>query len=243
MRTLLLHGWGFDASVMQPLSRTLMQLSTTNPLDLPGLVRQRKDVSSLQHVAASLAGEAGACDVVIGWSLGGNVAIEYASQRANELTALILICCNPSFIFRPAWPCGLGLDALIGLRARLDDNVELALRAFVGWCATGDRAPKSINLALQQAMIEAAPDPVALQLGLQLLQQVDQREQLARLSCPVFMLFAANDRLVPVEAADFCAALADNVTVKVIPDCGHALPVSLPGETAAAIQQFLQPHP
>lgn len=237
----MLHGWGFDAAVMQPLARALGKDFLVKQTNIPGITGISAPAPDLYTIATALSGEINRRTTIVGWSLGGNVAIEMASRLPADLTALILVCCNPSFVLRPHWPCGLDPGSIIGLRSMLADNPVSAMQEFAGWCAMGERSVKQTRRTLLELMQTACTGPDSLDAGLKIIQGLDQRMQLAGLDCPVLMLFAENDHLVPMGAVEGCGQLSGNITVRVIRECGHGLPVSLPGNTASEIREFILP--
>ncbi len=232
---MLLHGWGFDAEILRPLARAFPAEFNVSMPDVPGYGMDGD--CTLPAIGNALA-PAHDC-VIVGWSLGGNVAIDLASRYPHRVRALALLCCSPSFLKRPHWPCGLDRDALIGLRAALAEDPQLALREFAGWCAMGERSVKQSRRALLAGVRPDLAGSGNLQRGLKMLQDLDQRMCLARVQCPVLMLFAGEDRLVPIETADFCAGLSDRVQAEVVDACGHGMPISLPGSVAARVSRFV----
>ena len=233
----LLHGWGFDARVMQPLARTLERNYRVWTHDVPGITASWPAPMTLSESVKCLAGVIEPGAVVAGWSLGGNVAVQLAHERPEYVAALILICCTPCFVVRSRWSCGLDPGTLTALRARLQEDAIAGLSEFAGWCAMGERAVKNTRRTLLDYTLSARTNPSSLACGLGLLQSLDQRELLARLDCPVFMLFAGDDRLVPAAAAGQCRPLSADIQVRVIEGCGHALPVSLPGSVAEIVRE------
>lgn len=236
----LLHGWGFDKSVMLPLERVLSQYYEVRSINIPGLTGRGTETVRIKDLAEPVKPLIEDAEVLVAWSLGGNVAIELASEKLPRLKAMILICCNPSFVMRPHWGCGLDSGSLVGLRATLQEDRGRAMREFAGWCAMGDLSVKQSHQTLTDHMNSAAVPDECLDNGIRILQQIDQRIMLAGIDCPVLMLFAANDRLVPVEVAEYAISLSENIQIQVIENCGHALPVSMPGNTADAIRLFLE---
>lgn len=234
----LLHGWGFDARVMQPLARTLEESYRVRAHDVPGITTSWPMTMTLSESAKCLAGAVEPGAVVAGWSLGGNVAVQLAHEQPDRVAALILICCTPCFVVQPHWACGIDPGALTALRARLQEDAIAGLSKFASWCAMGERAVKKTRRTLLDYTLSARTSPSALACGLGLLQSLDQRELLAQIDCPVAMLFGGNDHLVPVVAADHCQSLSANIQVRVIEDCGHGLPVSLPSCVAEIVREF-----
>lgn len=238
---MLLHGWGFASAVMQPLARALTGRFDVKTPNVPGLTAAGPECTSLDAISAALQDNLTQRTILVGWSLGGNVAVEIALRAPERVSSLVLVCTTPSLLVRPHWSCGLDAGALVGLQSQVKENVAAALAEFAGWCAMGERSVKSARQTLLDAMNNADTNARSLALGLKILQRLDQREALSRLDCPILMLFAANDYIVPVDCAQACQGLSTTAEIEMIKDCGHALPVSLPGTVAGRIGSLVQP--
>jgi 3-oxoadipate enol-lactonase len=73
--------------------------------------------------------------------------------------------------------------------------------------------------------------------------RIDFTKDLPRICCPTLVMVAAADIL---KGERFARILADNIPAarrKVIPEAGHAVVVEKPGETAAAVAEFLASLP
>lgn len=64
--------------------------------------------------------------------------------------------------------------------------------------------------------------------------------QLARINCPVQMIWGEDDTHVPVSVAETAQALIDDVSLEVLPGVGHFVPVAAPESIRGAIKRALQ---
>ena len=64
-------------------------------------------------------------------------------------------------------------------------------------------------------------------------------DELARVSCPVRMVWGADDREVPLEVAHRAAGLLDDVGLDVVEHCGHDVPRMAPERIRSAIEELL----
>ena len=62
--------------------------------------------------------------VVVGWSLGGQVALQWALARPDRVRRLVLVATTPSFVTRDGWRSALAAETL----ARFGDELGVAYR-------------------------------------------------------------------------------------------------------------------
>ena len=151
----LLHGWGLNVRVWDGLAAALCDRFRIIAVDLPGHGRSAWDPerSSLEEQAAQV-GEAAAAIAaeysLLGWSLGGQIALQLAAAQAAagarhaRLTAaverLLLVAATPRFIAGPDWPHGAPPERLEaqaeGLRTdyrrTVSDFLDLQVRGSAG---------------------------------------------------------------------------------------------------------------
>ncbi|GFO72005.1 pimeloyl-[acyl-carrier protein] methyl ester esterase [Bathymodiolus japonicus methanotrophic gill symbiont] len=219
----MLHGWAMHTGIWREFAQALAVCRQVICLDLPGHGLS-KNISPytlesvVDAVSAQLPGQA---SVLVGWSLGGNVALRLAEKYPQRVKAVVLIASNPHFVQTESWP-GMPAQLLQEFAANIQKNARQTLLRFMS-LQVQDRADVRASLKqIKRAMQEcAAPDPEILLAALQVLQTVDQREMLRSLNLPVLMVFAGQDSLVPVSAVEACRLLSEKVELKIIPGAGH----------------------
>ena len=101
----LLSGWGFDSRAMAPLAQALQPLADVWLVDLPGfggsspLLAWRCE-QVLEQLASVLPNN---CQL-IGWSLGGMLALAYAQRYPTRVSGLVTLGSNGCFVAQPSWP-------------------------------------------------------------------------------------------------------------------------------------------
>ena len=96
----LLHGWGSNREVWRPLLVQLRPWANITLLDLPGCAPGMV-AGVAPELAELLAGILECCPpqaVYVGWSLGGQLAVELAVSAPQRVTALVTVCSNPRFV-------------------------------------------------------------------------------------------------------------------------------------------------
>ena len=104
----LLHGWAMHSGVWGPLVAKLARHHRVIAVDLPGHGHSAPiSPCTLEAMAAAVDGALAAETqplAVLGWSLGGLVAMRWALARPARVQRLALVCTTPRFIASPDWP-------------------------------------------------------------------------------------------------------------------------------------------
>ncbi|MDO9179935.1 MAG: alpha/beta fold hydrolase [Agitococcus sp.] len=225
---MLVHGWGMNSEVWQPLLPYLQDDFHVTVID--GF---EEDITAYLAIAPEFA-------IWCGWSLGGLLVLDIASQCPQRVQAVVTIACNPCFVQRDDWPCAMSLLDFQQFQQGLRENPSATLKRFIALQCLGSSSQKQDARFLQQ-QLAAQPLPTlsTLQAGLNLLEQ-DYRQQFAQLTLPMFCLFGENDGLVPTAVGDALLALNANVQLSIIADAAHVPFVSHPEKVAQQLGQFVQ---
>lgn len=239
----LLHGWGFSASVWEPLRAVLPAGVAVHAPDLPGH-GQAGDGDRLRHadaVAARLIDDlpAGVTHPVwVGWSLGGLVALA-ASRRWRGPQRLVLVGSTPRFCAATDWPQALPAEELADFRAALAGPRARLERRLAMLCARGAADAASLARELA-ARLRAQPASVeGLAAGLELLENGDRRADWAATPAAVAAWLGEGDALVPAALADGLQALRPEARIERVSG-GHADWVRRPAPLADFLGRLLQ---
>lgn len=231
----LIHGWGSSSSIFAELIAELQGQHTFAP-DLPGYGASSPAVAvDLDALAADFIDwfDALALGTVtlLGWSLGGILAQHLAARFPQRIKALILIATTPCFVKRAEWPHGLA---------------DIAVRSLARDFKRGPLATLKSFQALQFQGEEIVPLPLLPLIemetalgGLELLRQVDLRNELERINQPALILHGASDLIIPIAAGRFLAATLAQGRFHEVSGCGHAPFRSDVAQVSAAIRNFL----
>jgi pimeloyl-[acyl-carrier protein] methyl ester esterase len=221
----LLHGWGMNAAVWQPLLPLLQQQWEVTNIELPG-----HGGSDSLPLESNVDDWADAClqtappqAVWMGWSLGAQIALQAALKEPQRLMALVMLAGTPCFVRRSDWPCGMAESDLLQFGdALLTDPAQTLLR-FLGLQVRGSQQPREVLRKLKASVsMRPAASVHALQAGLQLLLQTDQRSRLHRLEMPSLWFYGEHDKLVKAATAGCVRQLLADARIEMIDDAGHA---------------------
>ena len=229
----LIAGWSCRSDIFEWLWPGLAQHFVVYSADadqLPADINQWAD-----ELAASLQQQLGRPALLIGWSLGGNLALALAARHPQQVAGLCLMASNPCFVADDDWP-GIAAAQLAAFQQGIAADSDKTLRRFDLLQSQGDVAQAPLRRALADYRARQRDWTAAdLQQGLALLASVDQRAQLASLAMPVLCCLGRHDRLVPAALADALAAQSPQVRVELLEDSAHLPFLSQPDACFAAL--------
>lgn len=243
MPLVLIAGWGHAPAAMLPLQSALSgytcQLTSTNTLwhaqthatlpHLPGLSRY---ATGLHNLLTPFGGRMN----VIGWSMGGIVALETALACPSLIQRLVIISGTAHFCAgRGEFP-GIGSAVLRAMARGLRRTPQDVMTTYY----QNVHAPKREQWATQpnQAIDQHACDE--LLQGLNYLQHMDLQDNLARLMQPTLVLHGRKDCIVPWQAGEWLSHALATSYWHGYENYGHALPLQAPLLLAADIHAFLE---
>lgn len=229
-RILLITGWGVGATALIPLQSALQQQG--HQVQLFDFFDAEQDI----YCAAQTA------DLIVGWSLGGQLAIRCAArlyQDTQTAPKIMTLASNPCFVAKENWPYAMSVEQFFQFKTQFNDHPAQTLKQFYFNICRGEAQLKAAAFALQSHV--TTPPFDALQHGLSLLETINA---LQALEFPITShhLFASNDTLVPsqVQHALKQVILSPRLTTATMSNVSHAFPVLHPHATADAIHAFLQ---
>ncbi len=229
---MLLHGWGFDRSVFTLWQVELERFFDVSFTDLPGYGGA---APSLEAWCVDLAAELSQPIVLVGWSLGGQAAVQFAHRYPAKVSALINIAGNASFVQRDDWPSAMPMPAFNEFERSFFDNPRRTLRRFASLVAQDAGSARQ----LQKSLGDPASTLQAQRQGLHNLHHWDVRSELQQLPMPVLHLLGERDQLVPRALADSLRTLVPHQQVRSVSDAGHAVFCHNGAELAAQIHRFV----
>lgn len=234
---ILLHGWGMNGRVFEPLLAQLPARSEVINPDLPGYGESRWDGTldfdtQLAQMAESLPGGR-----LLGWSMGGIYATELAARYPGKFSELILVCSNPCFVKRDDWSCAVAAEVFDSFGEDLAAGWQATLRRFLALQMLGESGARDLIRELSRRIAEAgAPDSELLNKGLGLLKQRDTRALLRGMQTPVRVILGERDLLVPIAVKQQISDLHPDIRVESLAGAAHAPFLSHGDEFAALLQ-------
>ena len=233
----LLHGWGMNPRVFDGLATRLNDDFTLLPLALPGHGgTEIGSTNTLSAWAAQLSQQLPRGTMLLGWSLGGQVAMRIALDYPALIQRLILVSSTPKFVRDVGWSTGLPLADLTTFGEDMQNDTRATLLRFLTLQTRGASAQKHPLESLRETFFAAPmPAPQALTAGLALLLHTDLRAEAATLDQPALVIHGSLDKLAPPGAGAWLADAIPNAKYCLIDGAAHAPFLSHPQPVADAI--------
>jgi pimeloyl-[acyl-carrier protein] methyl ester esterase len=235
----LLHGWAMHGRIFDGLIDELSKHYRVHCIDLPGHGRSTDETFSTQldELATTVAPAIPDDAIVLGWSLGGLLAMNLA-QRIN-LRALVLVSSSVRFIANTDWPHGMAPDVFAQFFTRLQQNMPATVQDFLRLQVRGDSHAAETFATLKASLLQHPAVPQALQNGLALLRDADESASIAKVELPVLMVTGEYDRITHPDACAQLAQQLPNARYALIKRAGHAPFISHREEFVAEVNNFL----
>ncbi|MFO1405971.1 MAG: pimeloyl-ACP methyl ester esterase BioH [Steroidobacteraceae bacterium] len=241
----LLHGWALHGGMWGPWIDELARHARLHLVDLPGHGRSgwSEDCAGLGGLAAAVRPAVPPGAVVLGWSLGGLVALELARGPRSPVSALVLVATTPRFVADADWVHGMAPDVLAEFARSLAADHAETVRNFLALQVRGDeRSHETLRQLRRSLDAHGPPDPRALGAGLDILASADLRDDLPRIAVPALVIAGDHDRLTPPGAGRELAIRLPQARHHAIARSGHAPFLSHGPEVLAEVSGFLRRH-
>ncbi|HXV34803.1 MAG TPA: alpha/beta fold hydrolase [Gaiellaceae bacterium] len=194
------------------------------------------------HVALVAEHECMAPAEVVGYSMGGVVALRLAGERPQAVSALVLLSSAGIVSTTPrarAWLAATTVLRPARIVARWREEVARRprLRAAVfGWWGAED--PRALSPEAVVGFLAAQPEHADVRAAARALARDDARAHLDRVRCPALVAWGARDRLTPLEDG-FELARGLEAPLRVLPGVGHLVVAECPDEVAGLVLAWL----
>lgn len=244
----LLHGWAMSSVVFSELSAELSKGFRVLAPDLRGHGGSDPGPGyGCRAFAADLSEWFTALNlqdaVLLGWSLGGEVALTLAAEAliGSRLRALVLVAATPRFAAGAGWSGGLPVTQLRALARDLRRNYLKTMGDFFALQFAGETLPKARHQEILRFAVRAGrlPEPEVALAGLETLGDEDLRDLLPQLQLPTLVVQGELDRIVLPEAGKYLAATLPRATLELWPEVGHAPFLSDPLRFCSLLRNFL----
>ena len=223
---IFLHGWGQSKQVWYQQFENAFQ---TTFLDLPGhgdadpadteewlSIMEEKVLTLYQNRKI----------ILIGWSLGGQLAIQLENRirQKASLLGLVLVSTTPCFRQQKDWQPGCEAPIWQGFTDAAAHQDMKLMQRFFQMMLHGDVLDKSKRIEISRSAIDKRHQPSfeTLKQGLSLLSELDLRNQLNEIKTPTLVMHGMEDIIVPVAAGQYLAEHISHSEIHLFQECGHA---------------------
>ena len=179
--------------------------------------------------------------ILIGWSMGVQVALKAFPALRSRLAALVLVGGTPKFTAGEDFPHGQPPLEVKGMGLRLRRDYQKTMGDFFrGMFAEGEMdAAQYQRIVHEIVMGGCSPDPEAVRQSLLILSAADLRGELPSIDRPVLLIHGALDTICPAAASRFMAERLPMATLGIMEGCGHAPFMTRPEQFNTMVREFL----
>lgn len=239
----LLHGWGLNSSIWDGIARELNNRYRLHRIDLPGHGHSEwnAEFARLDDFARAVAPHIPRNATVLGWSLGGLLALRLAALTGDRIARLVLVSTTPRFVGSSDWKPGMAPAVLANFGTRLRDDYRATVQEFLALQVRGEeRELASLRELRQRLNAGGLPQPAALEAGLEILRTTDLRTALPHLGQPTLVVAGEHDRVTPPAAGSYLAGQLPDALLHQIQRAGHAPFISHREEFLTTLFAFLE---
>lgn len=218
MRVVFLNGWAASLKMQVRLKQflppdyELLILDDLYQFDLEGIVSKIDEMMIPDTI-------------LIGWSLGGMLALYYAHvcKGAHQPKGLIVLNASLCFLEKPDFHGGVKCADFNKLKELVqEENTQAFLRVFKHLLVTGSASIKEDRHFLAPIFnANSLPEWRVLSKGLHYLKNLDLRETLNSIESNILFIFGENDVLVNAAVNQNLLDTKVNADVATIPNMGH----------------------
>jgi pimeloyl-ACP methyl ester carboxylesterase len=177
---------------------------------------------------------------IIGVSMGGMIALEFALRHPRRVRALVLGCTTPG----GSKAIRIGGDAFTAAYSSQPMSSEERGRALAEAAFTKgylEHHPEIIP-AMIEARRQRPLDPIALEGRLKAAMRHDVYDRLTQITCPTLVITGKDDALISWENSRLLAERMPNAKFVLLEPAGHCFWLEQPAESHTAIANFLASH-
>tara|TARA_R110001592_G_scaffold291131_2_gene560444 strand:+ start:49459 stop:50193 length:735 start_codon:yes stop_codon:yes gene_type:complete len=218
MHLLYLNGWAASSAMLDELRS---KLPPSYDLDVLDDVYQFELTGVVSKIDELIRPDT----VLMAWSLGGMLALYYASLNGvkNKPAALILLNSSACFLEKADFFEGVSRADFRRLKSLVaDQDTKALLRLFTHLLVEGSQSHKEDRRLLKRVFnAETLPAWATLSLGLDYLESLDLRRKIDSIQLPGLVILGENDALINAASASDLFRKNTSFKVKVIPGMGH----------------------
>jgi len=240
----MIHGAQGDRSMFAAIAPTFAQHFQVLTFDQRGSGQSEKpdmdySTAMLTDDTAALMDQVGFSSAhIIGVSMGGMIAQEFALRHSNRVRRLVLGCTTPGGLHSVR----LGGEALARAYSTQPMSAEERGRALAEACFTKgyiDQHPQIIP-AMIEARRQRPIDPIALDHRMKAAYAHDTYDRLPQIACPTLVITGKDDMLISWENSRILAERIPNATLVVLEPAGHLFWGEQPEKSQTEILGFLR---
>jgi len=224
---LLINGLGGDTRFWAPLVERLKNSFCVITYDMRCAGKSDKpdtpfSVEELADEAHALLRHLGiSCASVLGFSMGGMVAMGLAARHPGDVRRLFLVATAPSL--KGPFPAS---ERMLKMFRRTDVSPELLAEVYESVFGPEYRKKVSAREFIDFRMNDENPQPAFAYLRqMEALESFDLRAEVKKITAPATVIAGEEDSVIPPDNADWLSGQIKGSTLHRIPGVGHMAPL------------------
>jgi len=215
---IFIHGW---AQSKQIWLRQMQAFPEASFINLPGHGGDPEAEEWLTSLEQKLPDQPAA---IVGWSLGGMLAMELALRYPERVSSLALVATTPRFCNDGDWKSGSSEELFRGFEQGIREQSGRTLGRFFALMMHGDEITRSEYNDIARESVDRSNPPTidAMAQGLEYLKRTNLTGSVAGLDVPALVLHGEQDAIVPIAAGKWLADHLPRGELHSFGQCGHA---------------------
>ena len=240
---LIIHGWGVNSEIWISLVDELKIFTSVYVVDLPGMGGSPSiSPYTLDNIAKVIKANVPIqkCNV-LGWSLGGQVAMSLAIRMPEFVEKLILMSTTPCFVEKKDWPYGVNKQFFLNFEMEAKQNLNNSLMKFFLIQTRDIDDSKNVMKFLKNKFIELKDENKGgMESALNVLKETDLRNEVKKIDKPTLIITGDKDRLTSSKASIWLYEKIEGARLKEIKDANHMPFISHRETMIESVKKFLQ---
>lgn len=213
MPIFLIHGWGTNPTIW-PEWLLIENAYTYQSPDYP-------NYSKLVHTFLEQYQKHGQKITLIGWSLGGMLALQLAAEHPDKINKIILISSTPRFTTTENYSAGLAPSIVKNLARKLTKNKWQTQLDFYQLMFSNEEQESWRSFLMQLSPLLENITLFSLQEGLTYLLETDLRSLLPSIQTPCHIFHGTEDTICPPAACEYLASQLPHSHITWLSGAGH----------------------
>jgi pimeloyl-[acyl-carrier protein] methyl ester esterase len=237
----LIHGWGMSGKIWEEFSKLMKDKYKLYIIDLPGMgkskiIKPYKIDNLIDKIHELIPDKA----TIIGWSLGGQIAMKYCLRHPKTVKSLVCISSTPCFIRKPGWEYGVSINFFSKFKKNLLNNWQKTLKSFFLLQIKEDKKSKNILKKLESDFMgQQPPTKKGLEKSLEILEEIDMRNDLKNINIPTLIISGKQDSISNYKASVWMQSQIKESKIFIFDLAGHMPFLNYQTKCFELVEEFL----